>query len=105
MKPARVPDSALSLLTRPAKLCLIAAFVMVSLAPTPARSQVQSAGNVLLEPNEQLFCILAAVNAAGYDAGIGSSVPGTRGKLCGNTLRRRMLPSCRNSKSFTPTIG
>ena len=53
----------------PGHRCLIAAFLTVLLAPTSARSQ--SAGNVLLEPNEQLFCILAAMNAAGYDAGIG----------------------------------
>ena len=51
--------------------CLIAAFLAVLMAPTPARSQ--SAGNVLLESNEQLFCVLAAVNAAGYDTGVSGS--------------------------------
>ena len=54
--------------------CLIAAFLAAVMAPTPARSQ--AAGNVLLESNEQLFCVLAALNAAGYDAGMGSSGAG-----------------------------
>lgn len=31
----------------------------------------QQAGNVFLEPNEQAFCVLAALNAAGYDTGVG----------------------------------
>ncbi len=31
----------------------------------------QSPGNVLLEPNEQIFCVLAALNAGGYDTGVG----------------------------------
>jgi tetratricopeptide (TPR) repeat protein len=32
----------------------------------------QQPGNVLLEPNEQVFCVLAALNAAGYDTGLGN---------------------------------
>ena len=39
-------------------------------ASRPARAQQPS--NVYLEPNEQLFDILAALNAAGYDAGFGT---------------------------------
>ncbi len=35
---------------------------------SPAFAQ-QGPGNVLLEPNEQIFCVLAALNAAGYDTG------------------------------------
>ena len=58
----------------PGTRCLIAAFLAALIAPPPARAQ--SAGNVLLESNEQLFCVLAALNAAGYDAGMGSSDAG-----------------------------
>ena len=56
--------------------CLIAAFLALLMAPAPAPAQ--SAGNVLLEPNEQLFCVLAALNAAGYDAGLGRGAGETR---------------------------
>jgi tetratricopeptide (TPR) repeat protein len=53
-----------------ARWWIFAPLIAVIVAAAPARPQ--SAGNVLLESNEQLFCVLAAANAAGYDAGIGS---------------------------------
>jgi hypothetical protein len=36
-------------------------------------SAQQQQGNVILDTNEQLFCVLAAINAAGYDAGAESA--------------------------------
>jgi tetratricopeptide (TPR) repeat protein len=39
------------------------------LAGLPVRAQ-QSEGNVNLEASEQIFCVMAALNAAGYDAGL-----------------------------------
>jgi tetratricopeptide (TPR) repeat protein len=51
-------------------ICLIASLVAALATALPARSQQ---GSVTLEWNEQLFCILAAANAAGYDAGLGAS--------------------------------
>jgi tetratricopeptide (TPR) repeat protein len=73
--------------------CLLAALVAVLMAPAAARAQ--AAGNVLLEPNEQLFCVLAAVNAAGYDAGMGSSVAGDTRRMVREYLQAqnpRVLP-------------
>jgi tetratricopeptide (TPR) repeat protein len=35
----------------------------------------QQAGNVTLQANEQIFSVLAALNAAGYDAGLDSEAP------------------------------
>jgi tetratricopeptide (TPR) repeat protein len=59
---------------------LIVGLFAVLLAPTPLRAQ--GVGNVLLESNEQLFCVLAALNAAGYDAGMnGSAINDTRRKV------------------------
>ena len=47
-------------------------FVLAATAISrPAWAQTQ--GNVLLESNEQIFCVLAALNAAGYDTGLGAS--------------------------------
>jgi tetratricopeptide (TPR) repeat protein len=45
--------------------------LLLLLAPAPAWSQ--SAANVVLESNEQLFCVMAALNAAGYDTGMGTT--------------------------------
>jgi tetratricopeptide (TPR) repeat protein len=39
------------------------------------RALAQQAGNVSLQANEQIFSVLAALNAAGYDAGLGSETP------------------------------
>ncbi len=33
--------------------------------------RAEQAGNVTVDANEQLFCVLAALNAAGYDSGVG----------------------------------
>jgi tetratricopeptide (TPR) repeat protein len=43
--------------------------LVLLLLPAPSRAQQ---GKVLVESNEQLFCMLAALNAAGYNSGAGS---------------------------------
>ena len=57
--------------------------------PVPAFSQQQ--GNVLLEASEQIFCVLAALNAGGYDTGWSSSAADptreeVRGSLAGKKI-------------------
>ena len=47
----------------------IVLFLLVLLG-LPSRGLSQTPGNVLLEPSEQIFCVLAALNAAGYDNGL-----------------------------------
>jgi tetratricopeptide (TPR) repeat protein len=47
---------------------VLAAFLRAA----PATAQ-QSEGNVILEPSEQVFCVMAALNAGGYDAGLGAA--------------------------------
>jgi tetratricopeptide (TPR) repeat protein len=49
-------------------LCLLA----LLLAQPLARAQ-GAEGSVVLEPSEQVFCVMAALNAAGYDTGLGAS--------------------------------
>ena len=85
--------------------CLLAATLMALLAPSPALSQ--SAGNVLLESNEQLFCVLAALNAAGYDAGMTWKPDGLTlaAPRPGIPPGRRTHPSCWSSKKFYEHIA
>ena len=78
--------------------CLIAAFLAVLIAPAPARAQ--SAGNVLLESNEQLFCVLAALNAAGYDAGMGSGAAGDTRRMVREYLQAQNAPVLPELKKF-----
>ena len=69
----------------------------VLVAPSPAHSQ--SAGGALLESNEQLFCVLAAVNAAGYDAGLGASSGDAR-KVVREYLQAQNAPILPELKKF-----
>jgi len=77
---------------------LLAAFIAMLMAPAPARPQ--SAGNVLLEPNEQLFCVLAALNAAGYDAGLGSTAAGDTRRMVREYLQAQNAPVLPELKKF-----
>jgi tetratricopeptide (TPR) repeat protein len=52
----------------PKTACLLLALLV--LPPVPGRAQ--QPGNVSLQANEQLFSVLAAINAAGYDSGLGA---------------------------------
>ena len=62
----------LASLRRRGEVCVCAALGMlaVMLAALAAHAQQQE-GNVILEPSEQVFCVMAALNAGGYDAGLG----------------------------------
>lgn len=49
--------------------------VLLLFCAWPAPALAQQAGNVTLQANEQIFSVLAALNVAGYDAGLGSEAP------------------------------
>jgi tetratricopeptide (TPR) repeat protein len=49
-------------------VCTFLFFLMLMIAPA---GNAQQAGNVTLDSNEQLFSVLAALNASGYDTGMG----------------------------------
>ena len=44
--------------------------LILSVVLLPSASSCQQTGTVNLDANEQLFAVLAAINAAGYDAGM-----------------------------------
>jgi len=76
---------------------LLGALTAVAMLPPAARAQ-SSEGNVLLESNEQLFCVLAALNAAGYDTGVGDRVSGDTRRLAREYLEAQnpaVLPELR----------
>jgi hypothetical protein len=50
-----------------------AAGLLLGLLLAPLSALAQQPGNVSLDANEQIFCVLSALNAAGYDTGLGSS--------------------------------
>lgn len=66
------------------------------MAAAPARPQ--STGNVVLESNEQIFCVLAALNAAGYDAGVRGS--GDARKIAREYLEAQNAPVLPDLKKF-----
>ncbi len=94
----REPTFGRSRPARSATWCLGAAFLAVLMAPAPARPQ--SAGNVLLESNEQLFCVLAALNAAGYDAGMGATSAGDTRRRVREYLDAQNAPILPELKKF-----
>src|SRR5215831_15748080 len=49
-------------------------------------------GNVILDTNERLFCVLAAINAAGYDAGAESSTGNNTRTEIRAYLARQKIP-------------
>jgi hypothetical protein len=64
----------------------VALVLSAVLLPSLGRSQQ---GSVNLDSNEQLFCVLAAINAAGYDAGLGTETgDNTREEVRGVLSRR-----------------
>jgi tetratricopeptide (TPR) repeat protein len=85
-------------LALPAVSWLIAGFLAILLIPSPARAQ--SAGNVLLESNEQLFCVLAALNAAGYDDGLGGSAGADTRRMVREYLEAQNAPVLPELKKF-----
>lgn len=58
--------------------------------PRPAGAQ--QAGNVLLDSNEQLFCVLAALNASGYDTGAGADTGNNTRSEVRQLLAAKNLP-------------
>ena len=86
---------------RHATFIFVAVIFAFLLTPPPAPAQTATGnGNVLLEPSEQLFCILAAVNAAGYDDGIGFSAPGDVRLVVRDYLQAQNTPVLAQLKKF-----
>ena len=80
----------------PRACLLVVAFLALLLAPRSMRAQ--SSEGVLLESNEQLFCVLAALNAAGYDTGVRGS--GEARRMVREYLQAQNAPILPELKKF-----
>jgi tetratricopeptide (TPR) repeat protein len=69
----------------------------VLLLPLPSRAQQ---GKVLVQSNEQLFCVLAALNDAGYDAGVGSGAGSKARDAVRADLANRKIPVISDIRKF-----
>ncbi len=70
---------------------LSSALLSSCLALSPA-SKAQQAGNVNLEPSQQLFCVMAALNAGGYDTGAGLDTGDDTREQVRRLLAKKKIP-------------
>jgi tetratricopeptide (TPR) repeat protein len=57
-------------------------------------------GGVTLEPSEQVFCVMAALNAGGYDAGLGQATGDNTREEARNYLNRVNAPVAKELENF-----
>ena len=69
----------------------------VLMLPLPSRAQQ---GKVLVEPNEQLFCVLAALNDAGYNAGEGMGAASKAREAVRADLAKKNIPVISDIRRF-----
>lgn len=75
-RPPRWPDRTAATHPKSGNLALVLAMTLWALTSLgEASARAQQSGNVTVVANEQLFSLFAAINAAGYDAGMGAEPP------------------------------
>ena len=68
-------------------------------AALPVQAQ-QEEGKVTLEPSEQVFCVMAALNAGGYDAGLGQATGDDTRDEARKFLEQSPAPAAKGLASF-----
>ena len=92
---SHLPFGTAALRCAPAALALLAAVLAA-----PSLPAQQQEGSVILEPTEQVFCIMAALNAAGYDAGLGMTTGGDTRLEARSYLGRFHTPTAKKLEKF-----
>jgi len=86
-------------LKNPGQRLGLAPLLIVALA-LPATSRAQQPGNVVLDGNEQLFTVLAALNASGYDTGMGVDTGNNTRELVRAFLAKKKIPVAEEIRRF-----
>ncbi|HKS97543.1 MAG TPA: tetratricopeptide repeat protein [Terriglobia bacterium] len=77
---------------------VLALFLTAALAPQPALAQ--QASNVSLDASEQIFSVLTALNAAGYDTGIGADTGEHTREQVRAVLAKQRIPVLPDLRKF-----
>ena len=89
-----------SLRLRPYKcLCLGIGVLALLLAASSAHAQQQE-GSVILESSEQVFSVMAALNAGGYDAGLGHATGDPTREEAREYLEQAHAPVAKRLETF-----
>jgi len=83
------------------RICTGVIALALMLAGAAARAQQQE-GKVILAPSEQVFCVMAAINAGGYDAGLGHPTRDDTREEVRTYLDQLPAPVTKSLKSFYP---
>jgi tetratricopeptide (TPR) repeat protein len=74
--------------------------VLALLLAAPSAHAQQQGGNVVLESSEQVFCVMAALNAGGYDAGLGLATGDNTREEARGYLEQAHAPVAKRLKDF-----
>ena len=81
------------------RMCRSVAVLLLAVLMLPLPSRAQQ-GKVLVEPNEQLFCVLAALNDAGYNAGEGMGAASKAREAVRADLAKKNIPVISDIRRF-----
>jgi len=84
----------------PLRTWAIALLFLVVALSVPLSSIAQQQSGVLLEPNEQLFSVLAALNASGYDTGLGMDTGNNTRQVVRRFLAQKKTPVDADIRKF-----
>jgi tetratricopeptide (TPR) repeat protein len=83
----------------PVRVCGSVAVLLLALLLLPLPSRAKE-GKVVVEQNEQLFTMLAALNDAGYDAGLGVDTGSRAREAVRADLARKQIPAMADIRKF-----
>jgi tetratricopeptide (TPR) repeat protein len=74
--------------------------VLAALLAAPSAYAQQAEGSVVLAPSEEVFCVMAALNAGGYDAGLGAPTGDNTRQEARKYLEQVQGPTVKKLQSF-----